>query len=136
MAVANLSINLAGQLLARPATCNGAGNEGGSGPVFQLGLLTGNKSAAAEISQTATTIDSALAFEALPFQSNFRARLLYLRTKDLAAFDLRLTYEGSGIVTIPLRGTVLLETPADDRLSLVELQGQGSLEWFAAGDLV
>lgn len=133
MATANISTNLAGALTSRPATCNGAGSSGSSGPALAFNI---SDSAAANASSTFTTVDSALAFTPLALPANLRARLLYIRILTTAKMTLRLTYEVTGLVVEPVIGLWVKQFPADDRVSLIELQGQGDLEWYAAGGIV
>lgn len=134
--MSNLSIELSGALRSSPAVCNAATGTGNTGPTFQLVLRAANRSAEAEVSQLLATIDSALAYVALPWPSGLYATVLYLRTADFpSGWSLRVTYETTGQVVIPIHGTVLLETDVTDRITAVELQGSGTFAWFAAGSI-
>lgn len=134
--IANVSLDLRGALTSRPATCNAVNTAGSSGPTFNLALRTENKSATQEASSTLQVIDSADDFIALPIAANQRSTVIYLRTLEFAPMSLRLTFEVSDPVVLPIRGAFLLELPADDRLTTVEIQGQGQIEWLAAGGIV
>jgi hypothetical protein len=130
----NVSIDLNGYLLSRPAACNAAPGIGNSGPVFQLGLRTQNRQATIDQGQTVASIDSAGAFVTLPWPSGLLATVFYLRTAEWpSGWFLRLTYETSDPVELPIHGLILIETPADDRISGVQLKGAGQFGWYAAG---
>lgn len=97
-------------------------------------LRAANRSAAAEVSQTLTTIDDLVNYVTLPWPAGLNATVFHLRTADFpGGWTLRLTYESSGQVVLPIHGTVLLETQADDRITAAELKGSGQFGWFAAG---
>lgn len=139
MAVAAISVTLKGQLSSAPATCNGVGTSASSGPVFQLQLPVSARAVANDESSTSRTIDSAASFFDLGLPTNLAARLFYLRVQTRSPFDLELTYETKGAVvtTVAGHGGLILVTPAvDDRITLVRVQGQGDVEWYAAGDVV
>ena len=132
----NVTVQLQGVLLTKPATCNGSGSVGSSGPVFNLALRTVNASATSEETSMAWTLDSAVAFVPLSISPSMRLTVLYLRVTTSAPILVRLTFEASAQIVVPVSGSLLLEFPADDRVSLVELQGQGQVEWLAAGAIV
>lgn len=132
--MSNVSIDLQGAIGSRPAVCNGATGSGNSGPQFQLSLRAANRSAAADQGQTLTTIDDTVNYVALPWPTGLHATVFYLRTADFpAGWTLRLTYETTGQVVLPIHGTVLLETQVDDRITAAEIKGSGQFGWFAAG---
>jgi hypothetical protein len=132
----NVSIELSGYLLSRPAACNAAPGIGNSGPVFQLGLRSANRQASVDQGQTVAIIDSADEFEALPWPTGLTATVFYLRTAEWpAGWALRITYETSDPVELPIHGMIFLETPADDRITGVELKGAGQFGWYAAGSI-
>ena len=138
MSTGNVSIEIQGALLTRPAACNGAGPGGNSGPVITLGLAASSRSVAQQASATVQVIDSAAVFVALPIASNQRTTVVYLRVLDLAPMAMRITYEVSAQVEIPIAGSgsVLLELPPDDRATLIEIRGQGRISWLAGGGIV
>ena len=136
MAVANIKIEVNGALTSSHATCNAVGSSGTSGPTFQLGIRSDNSSASENATSTFLTVNSALAFIPLAMPANLRATFLYIKTLTSAKLTLRVTYELTGVVTEPIRGLWIKEFPSDDRVSLVEIQGQGDLEWYAAGGIV
>lgn len=138
MATANVSITLKGSLTTRPAACNGAGSGSTSGPVFSISLDAANRSASSQVGATVQSIDNPSAFEALPIPASQRSTLVYLRGLDLAPLILRLTFEVSSAVEIPLAGNspFLSCFAADDRVTEVAVKGQGRIEWLAAGGIV
>jgi hypothetical protein len=132
--VANISLDLNGYLLSRPAACNGAPGIGNSGPTFQLGLRSENRSASVDQGQTVASISSPDAFVELPWPPGLHATVFYLRTAEFpSGWRIRITYETSDPVELPIHGLILLETPSDDRIAGVELQGSGQYGWYAAG---
>jgi len=137
MAAGDISITLKGSLKSAPASCNGVGSTS-SGPTFQLALKSSNAAAAQEESSMVRPIDSvAPAFEDLGIPASMAARVFYLRVQTLSPFVVRLTTELAGVTTLPsLSGSILFEFAADDRLTTIEVQGQGTIEWYAAGDTV
>jgi hypothetical protein len=134
----NVTIEIQGALSARPAACNGAGPVGNSGPVITLGLAASSRAVTQQSSATVQVIDSAAVFVALPIAANQRSTVLYLRSLDLSPIGIRLTFEVSAVAILPVAGggSVMLEAPPDDRISLVEVQGQGRISWLAGGGIV
>lgn len=139
MATGAISITITGKLASAPATCNNVGTRGSSGPVFVLALPTSASSAAIDEGSTSRPIDSAGALIDLGLPTTMAARLFFLRVQSRSPIDVELTYETKGVVlrSVAGDGGLILETPApDDRITLVRVQGQGSVEWYAAGDVV
>lgn len=64
-----------------------------------------------------------------------KADTLYLKSDS--AILVRLTRDdgaGGSVITVePVHGLLILETPADRRITLVEVQGSGVVEYFASG---
>lgn len=64
-----------------------------------------------------------------------KADTLYLRAD--ADVDLRITQDdgagGSTVLTLPVRGLFVMETPTNKMITLLEVQGSGKLEYFASG---
>ena len=136
MAAGSVQLELKGSLKSRPASCNGVASTS-SGPTFQLALKTANMAAAQEESSTVRAIDSAALFVDLGLPANQASRVFYIRVQTLTPLTIRLTTETTGLVVLPsVAGTYLQEFATDDRLTLVEIQGQGTVEWYAAGDVV
>ena len=106
--------------------------------MFQLALAPANRSATSLSSSTVQVVDSPAAYEALPIAANQRSTFVYLHALDISPWAVRLTFEATAQAVIPLSGsgTWLQEFPLDDRVTLVEVQGQGRLEWTAAGGIV
>jgi hypothetical protein len=134
----NVSIQLQGALSTKPAASCGVGSGGTTGPNFVLSLATANRSATQLTSATSQTIDSPAAFEVLPIPTNQRSTLIYLRGQDLAPLRVRLTFEVSATIEVPLggNGNLMQEFPTDDRVVTVAVQGQGRIEWLASGAIV
>ena len=135
---ANASLDLRGRLSIKPAAANGCGSSNTSGPSFELVLSPNGRAASATASMQPQTIDSPAVFEALPLAANLRGQVIYIRSLDLQPWLVRLSFEVTAQAVIPLGGQalLLLELPADDRLTAVELQGQGRIEWTVAGGIV
>jgi hypothetical protein len=130
----NVSIDLSGYLRSRPAACNAVPGIGNSGPVFQLGLRSTNRQATVDQGQTVAQIDSSGAFVALAWPTGLLATVFYLRTAEWpAGWFVRINYETSDTIVLPIHGLILLETPSDDRIAGVELKGAGQFGWYAAG---
>ena len=138
MPTSNATIELRGAILTRPAAANACGSSSSSGPVFQLSLAAANRSATSLSSSTVQVIDSPGGFEALPIAANQRSTFVYLHALDISPWAVRLTFETTAQAVIPLSGsgTWLQEFPSDDRVMLVEVQGQGRIEWTASGGIV
>ena len=106
--------------------------------MFQLSLAAANRSATSLSSSTVQVIDSPGGFEALPIAANQRSTFVYLHALDISPWAIRLTFETTAQAVIPLSGsgTWMQEFPSDDRVMLVEVQGQGRIEWTASGGIV
>lgn len=138
MATGNASIDLKGTLSIKPVAANGCGVSNTSGPVFHLSLAPNNRAPAQQQSMQPITIDSAAAFEVLPLAANTKGTVVYLHALDLSPWLVRITFEATAAATFPLSGfgTYLAEFPPDDRVTMVELQGQGRIEWTVCGGIV
>lgn len=139
MAAGAISVSVSGKLASAPATCNNVGTRGSSGPVFLLALTESASAAAIDEGSTSRPIDSAAVLLDLGLPSTMAARVFYIRVQTRSPFDIELTYEIKGVVVRSVAGDggLILETPAaDDRITQVRVQGQGSVEWYAAGDVV
>lgn len=77
-----------------------------------------------------------MALAGIDFPANLAARVFYIRVQTLSPMTVELTYETTGVVVQPLLGPLLVVPPADDRITGVRVQGQGDVEWYAAGDVV
>ncbi len=132
-----LSLSLAGNLDVRPAAgnstsalCSGSGAT--SGLVgFSLGLLSENRCAAQEISQSAAIVDGAPV--ALPFPSGMQAKVFYLRVKSGGPVALEVTTL-AGSYDIQVAGLLLLEPADADLITGVLVDGTATFEWLAAAD--
>jgi hypothetical protein len=136
--VANVSLTLDAVLTTKPTASNGCGSGGTSGPVFKITLSAQHRSAESQASATVQVIDSPGSFEVLPIPANQRSTVAYLRSLDSSPIMLRLTFESSDPVEIPLAGQDpwLQGFPNDDRLATLAVQGSGRIEWIAAGGIV
>lgn len=138
MSFANAVMESRGVLLIKPAAANGCGSSRTSGPIFDLTLSPNGRAPSSTASMQPQTIDSANAFEALPIAANLRGQVLFVRALDIGPWLMRLTFETSPQAVIPIAGAgfYLSEFPADDRVTAVELQGQGRIEWTIGGGIV
>jgi hypothetical protein len=136
--VGNVSLTLNGALTARPASCNGVGSGGASGPTFPLLLSPANRAVASQGGQTVQVIDSADDYEVLGIPANQATTVALVQLLDMSPFMLRLTFESSAQVEIPVAGNGLWvqEFPADDRVTELAVKGQGRISWLAGGQIV
>lgn len=132
----SITVDLKGSIGTTPATCNGAGTQSTSGPTFRLELPASLRSATNDGFATVRTISSPGALDGIDFPSNLRATVFYAKVQTISPMLIELTYETTGVVVLPLFGPMLITTPTDDRISLVRVQGQGDIEWLAAGGIV
>ena len=134
--MSSLSATVTGtlQLQPTPAATVDAARSGGC--TYGLSLRGVNGAPVNEQSnQCVTTVSGA--FVALPFPTNLRGRVLYIRmTEDSnVKIQVRLTQEITGTTVIAgFHGMMLMEFAIDDRLTLVEVDGDAKFEWAAFGD--
>lgn len=131
-----ISVTLKGSIGSRPAACNGFGTTGSSGPTFRLELPASARSASNDEGSTRRTIDSPGALASIDYPSNLRATVIYMRVLTTSPMVLELTLETTGVVVRPLVGPYFDVFPVDDRVSGIRVQGQGDIEWYAAGGVV
>jgi hypothetical protein len=133
--VTAISLKLDGSLTAVPSP-NGCPTGGGAvsgSTVIPLALRADNKSADTAPGNANQVIDSAAAFVALDLGGAF-GRVLYVSMATDAPMDLRITFEVSAQVVLPLRGSLgPWELPAADRITALEVRGQGSFRWVVYG---
>lgn len=131
--MADLQAAVTGTLAIKPAP-QSPPQHASTGCHFGFRLRSDSEAPAGEISQACHTVSGA-GFQDLPFPSNLRARVLYLRVLNNTAADIRLTRVTAAQHTIPqIRGAVLLEFMSDDEVTAVEVQGDGvQIEWAAFG---
>ena len=128
----SLAIQLQGTFTIRPGNDNASKGDGGS--QFGVHLQTIHASATIENSQQQAAIDSTAAFVTLPISSDMQGLVFYFSPNDgTAVGSLRLTYSTSGVVTIPVRGSVLLEADTTDHITGVEFQGSAVFDWALTG---
>ena len=134
--MSSLSATVTGTLQLQPTPAATVDAARSSGCTFGLSLRALNAAPVNEQSnQCVTTV--AGAFVALPFPTNLRARVLYIRmTEDSAEkIQVRITQEITGTTVIAgFLGMMLTEFAADDRVTLVEVDGNAKFEWAAFGD--
>ena len=105
---------------------------------FQLELQTRRRGAEAEISSKRLAVASPDAFALLGWpqlggSQVFAGQLLYVRAFEGAPWTVRVTYEASGVVDIPVHSMLLLEAPTGDLITSVAVQGSGTIEYLVAG---
>lgn len=131
-----LAVSFSGDLLIQLSSAACAGGSTDPGSSFSLGLITANLAADEQIGQKLAQVDSALAYQALPYPANLLGRVLYLRgLGERDQWLVRVTYVTTGLVVQPLQGTLLLEAPDGDEITAVEVQGVGEISWQVWGPL-
>ena len=133
--MSSLSASLSGTLVVGPPSTGTVEQNRSSGCSFGIGLRGTSASPANEISQQCVT--TVAGFQNLPFPSNLRGRVLYLRMTDDSRdpIQVRITQEATGATTIAnVLGVLLMEFEASDRLTLVEVSGAAKFEWACFGD--
>lgn len=104
------------------------------GPTFELKLREKNAAPKTYAGAVSLPIDSANAYVTLPMQPGQLAGLAFVGTGD-AEFLLRLTFEDATTDVLSLQGLFLQEFPADNLVTLIEVQGSGTIAWHASGPL-
>ena len=132
----SLSVSLNGGTLS-VAPAESSGSRSVSGFTARLAILDQHTAAQDAIYQTAATIDSANAYQALRWPTGMQGRFLYIRRIEPAineSFHVRITKSTTGAETLQnQRGMLLMEFAEDDYLESVEIQGTVSIEWAATG---
>lgn len=127
-----LTVQLTGTFTLRPGPDNVSSGDGGS--QYGLHLQGVHQSATLENSQSQAYIDSSVSFTALPVSGNMQGLVFFWSPNDPTAIgQLRLTYSTSGAVTIPARGTVMIETDSTDHITGIEFQGVATADWVLTG---
>ena len=129
-------ISVSGSLTGNP-------NQGGTFPsatfAATLGLLNGDKLFNAATGVLQRTVNSAAAFvplSAIGASADVEsADFLYIRSDS--SFSVRITQgDGAGgttIQTVQVQGLFILEAPTNKLITLVEVQGTGTIEYLASG---
>lgn len=105
-----------------------------TGPTLDLQLREHNRCPKTHAGGVVVPIESPAAYVALPMQPAQLAGVIVLRTYN-ASFLVRLTRADTTTLVIPLQGLLVYEPPADNRLTLIEVQGSGEVAWHASGPL-
>lgn len=133
--MADLSANLTGTLTVQPALVDEA--KGSTGCNFGLSILDDHKAAPEEISQQNRQVNSPSSLQALGVPANIQGRVLYIRAKSNAVFNVQLTKAVTGVELLTnQRGMLLLEFDAVDFVSAVSIQGEVTIEWALFGKRV
>lgn len=128
----SLAVNATGTFTIGPGPDNASKGDGGC--QYGLHIQTLHKSATIENSQQQAFIDSVASFVFLPTSSNIQGLVLFFSPNDnVAAGSLRVTFSTSGTVTIPVRGTVILEADTADHITALEFQGVATFDWALSG---
>ena len=132
----SLSVSLNGGTLS-VVPAESSGSRSVSGFTARLAILDQHAAAQDAIYQTYATVDSANAYQALPWPTGMQGRFLYIRRVEPSInepFHVRLTKSTTGAETLRnQRGMLLLEFAEDDYLESVEIQGSVTIEWAATG---
>lgn len=135
----SLSISLSPTNIVVKESSSGSCDAGSSDPgtFYTPQLGTGRQSADTEIGQKSYAISSPSAFVALPAPASLTGRLLYVRSKSGGDLDVRVTHATQGTTVYPIasKGMFMIEPSADEGISLVEVQGEGVIEWSLSGSL-
>ena len=127
-----LNVNLQGTFEIKPTVDSASAGDGGSQYGVQLQGI--HKSATIENSQSQAFIDSTASFVSLPVSSNMQGETLFFSMDEGAGVGLiRITFSTTGVVTMPVRGTCLLEADATDHITGVEFQGSATFDWALTG---
>lgn len=113
-------------------TCAPASGDGGWNPT----LLDIHRTPEYDLSTRRHQISSSGGFEVLPLAANAVINFVYIRGLEDTAFQLRLTHEGLGAVTYPIRGLHMMELPSDEEVTQIELQGSLLVEYLFTGRIV
>lgn len=130
----SLAVKLEGtiQVLLSKGACEEDGIT--TGPALELALRPKNAAVKQALGAITMVIDSANAYVALPTPPGTYATVTMLATAN-AVFSVRLTFEDSTTVEIVVCGLWLQEHDHDNRVTLVEVQGEGQIAYLIAGGL-
>lgn len=130
--MADLQAVVQGSLTIKPTPSSPPKRAATTGCNFGISLRDGSGAGETEISQTCREISGA-GYQSLA--SGQFAHVLYIRSINRTPIDVRITREVSAQETISqVHGMVLLEFSADDRLTALEVQGDGAqIEWALFG---
>ena len=127
-----LTVKLQGTFEIKPSADAASPGDGGSQYGVQLQGV--HQSATIENSQSQAFIDSPSAFVSLPISSNMQGLTLFFSMDDGAASgSIRITFSTTGVVTMPVRGTCILECDTTDHITSVEFQGTSTFDWALTG---
>jgi hypothetical protein len=102
---------------------------------FVFDLIDQHKCPDAESSSRFIKVDSAASFFTIPQLSTLQGCVLYLRTLKGETIDVRVTHTTQGATVYPVRGLLLLEVAADEKITLVEVQGVAEIEYAITGTI-
>lgn len=127
-----LTVKLQGTFEIKPSADAASPGDGGSQYGVQLQGI--HQSATIENSQSQAFIDSPSSFVALPISSNMQGLTFFFSMDEGSAVGLlRITFSTTGVVTLPVRGTCILETDATNYITSVEFQGTSTFDWALTG---
>lgn len=106
-----------------------------SGPQFPLALLAKNTAPKAHAGLFEQTIDSADAFEVLPFPANLRATVTYFAPLNGATFIVKYTFADDTDIEVTQVGMSLIEHDPDNAVKGLAVKGSGKMRWLATGGL-
>lgn len=106
-----------------------------TGPTFDLLLREKNMAPKTHSGAILVPINSPNAYVTLHMQPGQLAGLVYIDTED-AEFLVRLTREDDSLLVIPVQGMFgPYEVPSANLVTLIEVQGSGTIQWHASGPL-
>ena len=128
-----LTVDLDGTVLLSPPVSGGV-SKNSADCVFQFGMLDEHKCPDAESSSGLFKLNSSGSMVPLPTQSTLEGRFLYI---DVGAnnVDVEVTHTTQGLTIYPVRGTLTLEVPEDERITLVRVQGVADIKFVFTGKI-
>ena len=132
--MSDLQAIVQGSLTIKPTPSSPPKRAATTGCNFGISLRDGNGAGATEISQTCRTLAGA---GYISLASGQLAGVLYIRSINRVPIDVRISRVVSAQETISqVHGMVLLEFSDDDRLTDLEVQGDGAqFEWALFGNV-
>ena len=130
----SMSVKFAGLLTIAPAPGTQP-PEGTNGCQYGLANRLDTVSATAENSSSTGYVDSPSSFIDLAIDADMRGRLFQFMSRAAAGpIDIRVTSLVSGAQEVSqVQGLFVLERPAADAITVVEVQGSGQFQWILTG---
>lgn len=132
-----LKVELDGTLsvtLSADSSCSNGDADTTTGPTLDLSIRGKNMCPKTHAGGVVVPINSPASYVTLPMQPAQLAGLIVLQTEN-ASFLVRITRADTTTLVIPVQGLLVYEPPADNRVTLIEVQGSGDVAWHASGPL-